>query len=210
MILSIFDMLIYYLYIFFGQVFRFIHFKWGCLFQIFWYSWSTIRSRCFLGHLCFLHDSVNVVSLISTLRVIKEPLPFRSGGFREVTRAWRLGFALMNWISACSCLVVSDSVTPWTVTRQAPLSMWFSRQEYWSGLPFPDPGNIPYTSIKLRTPALQEYSVLSELLGKPMNWISALIKEPRALPCPMWCVGTAKRQPSTNQEECFHQNPIQS
>ena len=112
----------------------------------------------------------------------------------------------MNWISACSCLVISDSVTPWTVTRQAPLSMWFSRQEYWSGLPFPDPGNIPYTRIKLRTPALQEYSLLSELPGKPMNWISALIKEPRALPCPMWCVGTAKRQPSTNQEECFHHN----
>ena len=84
-----------------------------------------------------------------------------------------------------ACSVVSDSVTPWTVTRQAPLSMWFSRQEYWSGLPFPHPGNIPDTRIKLRTPALQEYSLLSELPGKPMNWISALIKEPRALPCPM-------------------------
>ena len=185
MILSIFDMLIYYLYIVFGQVFRFIHFKWGCLFQIFWYSWSTIRSRFFLEHLCFLHDSVNVVNLISTLTVIKEPLLFRSGGFREVIRAWRLGFALMNWISACACLVVSDSVTPWTVTSLAPLSMWFSRQEYWSGLPFPDPGNIPYTRIKLRTPAFQEYSLLYELLEKPMKWISALIKEPRALPCPM-------------------------
>ena len=38
-----------------------------------------------------------------------------------------------------SCLVVSDSVTPWTITHQASLSMGFSRQEYWSGLPFPHP-----------------------------------------------------------------------
>ena len=39
-----------------------------------------------------------------------------------------------------SCSVVSDSSTPWTVNRQAPLSMGFSRQEYWNGLPFPSPG----------------------------------------------------------------------
>ena len=146
---------------------------------------SEAEVDVFWEHLCFLHDSMDVVNLISTLTVIKEPLLFRSGGFRDVIRLWRLCFALMNWISACACLVVSDSVTPWTVTSLAPLSMWFSRQEYWSGLPFPDPGNIPYTRIKLRTPAFQEYSLLSELLGKPMNWISALIKEPRALPCPM-------------------------
>ena len=43
-----------------------------------------------------------------------------------------------------SCLVVSDSfVTPWTVARQAPLSMRFPRQEYWSGLPFPPSGYLP-------------------------------------------------------------------
>ena len=40
--------------------------------------------------------------------------------------------------------VVSDTfVTPWTVAHQAPLSMGFSRQEYWSGLPFPPPGDLP-------------------------------------------------------------------
>ena len=41
-----------------------------------------------------------------------------------------------------SCLVVFDSATPWTVARQAPLSMGFSRQEYWSGLPCPSPGSL--------------------------------------------------------------------
>ena len=40
-------------------------------------------------------------------------------------------------------------MTPWTVAHQAPLSMGFSRQEYWSGLPFPPPGDIPDPGIKL-------------------------------------------------------------
>ena len=44
---------------------------------------------------------------------------------------------------------------PRTVARQAPLSMEFSRQEYWSGLPFPSPGDLPYPGIKIRSPALQ-------------------------------------------------------
>ena len=44
------------------------------------------------------------------------------------------------------CSVVSDSLgTPWTVARQAPLSIEFSRQEYWSELPFPTPGDLPDT-----------------------------------------------------------------
>ena len=46
-------------------------------------------------------------------------------------------------------------VTPWTVARQAPLSMGFSRQEYWNGLPFPPPGNLPNPGIKPRFPVLQ-------------------------------------------------------
>ena len=42
-----------------------------------------------------------------------------------------------------SCSIVPDSATPWIVTCQAPLSMEFSTQEYWSGLPFPSPGDLP-------------------------------------------------------------------
>ena len=48
--------------------------------------------------------------------------------------------------------VVSDSVTPWTVARQAPLSMGFSRQEYWSGLPFPPPRDLPDPRIEPPSP----------------------------------------------------------
>ena len=44
--------------------------------------------------------------------------------------------------------------TPWTVAYQAPPSMGFSRQEYWSGLPFPPPGDIPDPGIELGSPAL--------------------------------------------------------
>ena len=43
-------------------------------------------------------------------------------------------------------------VTPWTSANQAPLSMGFSRQEYWSGLPFPPPGDLPNTGIKPTSP----------------------------------------------------------
>ena len=53
-------------------------------------------------------------------------------------------------------------VTPWTVAYQAPLSMEFSRQEYWSGLPFPSPGDLPNPEIEPRSPALQADSLPSE------------------------------------------------
>ena len=50
---------------------------------------------------------------------------------------------------------MSDSVTLWTVARQASLAIGFSRQEYWSELPFPSPGDLPGSGIELRSPALQ-------------------------------------------------------
>ena len=57
-------------------------------------------------------------------------------------------------------------VTPWTVTYQAPWSMGFSRQEYWSGLPFPSPGDLPNPGIERGSPALQAGALLSEPPGK--------------------------------------------
>ena len=50
--------------------------------------------------------------------------------------------------------------TPWTVARQAPLSMRFPKQEYWSGLPFPYPGDLPDPGIEPGSPALQADSLL--------------------------------------------------
>ena len=59
--------------------------------------------------------------------------------------------------------------TLWTVAHQAPLSMGFSRQEYWSGLPFPSPGDLPNPGIKPRSPALQADTLTSEPPGKPIT-----------------------------------------
>ena len=56
---------------------------------------------------------------------------------------------------------------PWTVAHQAPLSMGFSRPEYWSGLPRPSPGGLPNSGIELGSPALQANSLLIEPPGKP-------------------------------------------
>ena len=60
-------------------------------------------------------------------------------------------------------------VTPWTVGCQAPLSMGFPRQEYWSGLPFLFPEDLPHPRIKPSCPALQADSLPSEPSGKPMK-----------------------------------------
>ena len=64
--------------------------------------------------------------------------------------------------------------TPWTVAHQAPLSMGFSRQEYWSGLPFPSPGDLPTQGLNPGLPglqsgrvALQAEALTSEPPGKP-------------------------------------------
>ena len=59
--------------------------------------------------------------------------------------------------------VVSDSLEP-----QAPLSLRFSRQEYWDGLPFPSPGDLPNPGIEPRSPALKADSLPSEPPGKPL------------------------------------------
>ena len=58
--------------------------------------------------------------------------------------------------------------TPWTVANQAPLSMGFSRQECWSGLPFPSPGDLSDPGIEPESPALQADALPSEPPGKPI------------------------------------------
>ena len=58
-------------------------------------------------------------------------------------------------------------MTPWTVVHKAPLSMGFSRQEHWSGLAFPSPGDLPNPGIEPGSPALQADALSSEPPGKP-------------------------------------------
>ena len=59
--------------------------------------------------------------------------------------------------------------TPWTVAYQAPHSMGFPRQEYWSGLPFPSPGDLPDPGIEPGSPALQADALISEPPGSNRN-----------------------------------------
>ena len=61
------------------------------------------------------------------------------------------------------CLTI---VTPWTVACQIPLSIGFSGQEWWSGMPFPSPGDLPDPRIEPRSSALQADSLSTKLLGK--------------------------------------------
>ena len=73
---------------------------------------------------------------------------------------------LFHSLKVFNLSVVSHSLTPWTIACQAPLSMEFSRQEHWSGLPFPSPGDIPNPGIESTSATLQADSLLSEPPGK--------------------------------------------
>ena len=75
--------------------------------------------------------------------------------------------ALLNSLFCLVAQCVRLCVTPWTVAHQAPLSMGFSRQDYWSGLPFPPQGDLPDPGIKPFFPALQVDST-AEPPGKPL------------------------------------------
>ena len=67
-------------------------------------------------------------------------------------------------VKSLSC--VQLFAIPWTVAHQAPLSIGFSRQEYWSGLPFPSPGDLPDSRIKPTSPALAGGFFTTEPPGK--------------------------------------------
>ena len=69
------------------------------------------------------------------------------------------------------CMLSRSFVTPWTVALQAPLSMGFSTQEYWSGLLCSSPGDLPNLGIEPRSSILQANSLLSERPGSPGVYI---------------------------------------
>ena len=69
-------------------------------------------------------------------------------------------------------------VTPWTIAHQAPLSMGFSRQEYWKGLPFSSSGDLPDPGIESGSPALQADSLLSKLPEKPFLRLYSEMQSP--------------------------------
>ena len=81
-------------------------------------------------------------------------------------RSWTFFHGGGGALIAKSCPTLE---TPWTVACQALPAMGFSRQEYWSGLPFPSPGALPNPGIEPGSPALQTDSLPTELLGSPTH-----------------------------------------
>ena len=82
--------------------------------------------------------------------------PALAGRFFTTGATWEAQsmYTMRKWSEVKSLSFVWLFATPWTAAYQAP-SMGFSRQEYWSGLPFPSPGDLPDPGIKPRSPALQ-------------------------------------------------------
>ena len=92
---------------------------------------------------------------------------------REINRHKNVHFLVFFYHNIYTCVkvlvlsLVHLFATQWTVACQAPLSMEFSRQEYWRGLPFPSPGYLPHPGIEPQSPALLADSSLSEPPGNP-------------------------------------------
>ena len=82
-------------------------------------------------------------------------------------------FLLSSYLVECMCAQLLSHVllfaTPWTVAHQAPLSVGFSHQEYWSGLPFPPPEDLPDPGIEPESLALQVDSLPLSLYGSLLN-----------------------------------------
>ena len=103
---------------------------------------------------------------------------------------------------------MSDSATPWTVAQQAPLSMGFSRQEYWSGLPFPSPGDLPDPGIEPRSPTLQADALISEPPGKPK--LSCSLSRVRLFATPWTVAYQAPVSMGFSRQECWSGLPFPS
>ena len=86
---------------------------------------------------------------------------------RDVAECKKTNLGNKDNYSSVSCSLVSDSLQPHDLSTE------FSWQEYWRGLPFPSPGDLPYPGIEPGSPALQADSLLSEIPGK--LWVKTII-----------------------------------
>ena len=140
--------------------------------------WCHPESWCFPEHLlcvvywfhsiCFSPKTESSNRIRTTFVLFPSVLYVTSAA--PVTKVLQESTGLLPLLPCVLCisrLVMPNSEYPWAVAHQAPLSMGFLRQEYWSGLPFPFSGDLPDPGVKPRSPTLQTDSLLSELPGKP-------------------------------------------
>ena len=122
-----------------------------CRWILYWLSYQGSQT-----HITERFPSTSIFQDVLSLRSIILSSPCLKKLTNKQVKQQRVGI----YVALCLCLVtsaVSDSETTWTVARQAPLSMGFSRQEYWSGLPCPPPGDLPNIGIESRSPTLQGF-----------------------------------------------------
>ena len=132
----------------------------------------SIESMMPPNHLILCRRLLLLPSIFPSIRVFSNEQLFVSGGQSigvsastsvlpmNIQDGFFLGWT--GWISLQSLSCVQLFVTPWTVAHQASLSMEFSRQGYWSRLPFLSPGDLPKPGIKPESPALQAESLPSD------------------------------------------------
>ena len=116
----------------------------------------------------FAHFSFDLLFRKGRIYIFKKSIMIASYfEFNFVEKRWK---AILLYVCV-SRSVISDSANTWTVAHQAPLVLEFSRQENWSGLPFPSLGDLPNPLSEPGPPALQADTLPSKLLGKPYYYI---------------------------------------
>ena len=99
---------------------------------------------------------------------------------KSTQRKWQNSYLKKVKVKSLSRVLLF--ATPWTVAYQTPPSMGFSRQQYWSGLPFPSPGDLPNPGIKPGSPTLQAYTLPSEPPGNVKVMICQITQSKNVLP----------------------------
>ena len=138
-----------------------------------------MKQMFFLEFSCFFYDPMDVGNLIfCSCTFSKSSLYICKFSVHVLLKPSLKDFE--NYLGGGGGLVTNlclTLVTPWTVACQDSPSMRFSRQEYWSGFPFPSPGDLPNPEIKSGSPALKADSLPAELRVKSKNYFASMLNE---------------------------------
>ena len=146
-----------------------------------WLPWSSLNKVIFSGYtfICFLTSRILQISTpgVSLTNFYMQVFSFSHHyafllSLSSYLGHWKLRVKFWSQSESGERQLLSRVwllASPWTVVRQAPLSIGFSRQEYWSGLPFPSSGDLPDQGIEPQSPTLQADFLPSKLSGKSVE-----------------------------------------